>query len=418
MSGGLIMDKYTSLYEFTISIYNGIEDTIILSNDDVVSISIINDYDYAFFPIMRLRLYIDLPKLAYINEDPNNLLIGFSCNGSINKINESEDSVTYTRIKSFTSLENYSSGLYGYVETKNNPYSKYDNYQMGEKRDDSLNTNNKVPLTIYCYDKNLIRATKQRVNSIYTNTSLYAAVTNMFSQCGINHGHIEPFDNNEIYDQILIPNMSLIDAISYLDTYYGLYENGSSLYSTVFGYMSLSRPIKETGMSYGGFPVRVSSYKAGNSFSGISDPFNSITYQTPDTSVVIKSQTDLEQTVNARIFASMNVSDFESVSTYLDEIFKDSDMTNIEVPYIIHKSKNQFIPSMYKARVNERNTRIDLSLNGYVLSDLEPYLLSFVFDNPIRGTDINTSYRPMYTTHTFTNIGSGLFDIQSTFQLC
>ena len=410
------MDKYTSLYEFTISIYNGIEDTIILSNDDVVSISIINDYDYAFFPIIRLRLYIDLPKLAYINEDPNNLLIGFSCNGSINKINESEDGVTYTKIRSF-SMENYSSGLYGYVETKNNPYSKYDNYQMGEKRDDSLNTNNKVPLTIYCYDKNLIRATKQRVNSIYTNTSLYAVITDMFSQCGINEYYIEPFDNNEIYNQILIPNMSLIDAISYLDTYYGLYKDGSSLYSTTFGHISLSRPIKEIKMMISS-PVRVSSYKAGNSFSGISDPFNSITYQTPDTSVVIKSQTDLEQTINAQIFASMNVSDFESVSTYLDKIFKDSDMTNIEVPYIIHKSKNQFIPSMYKARVNERNTRIDLSLNGYVLSDLEPYLLSFVFDNPIRGTDINTSYRPMYTTHTFTNIGSGLFDIQSTFQLC
>ena len=411
------MDKYTSLYEFNISIYNNIEDTMILSNDDVVSLSIINDYDHAFFPIIRLRLYIDLTKLAYINEDPNNLIISMAPTLSLNKINETETGVTYTNVMGLGGCFGYDV-LYGYIETKNNPYSKYDNYQMGEKRDDSLNTNNKVPLTIYCYDKNLIRATKQHVNAIYKNTSLYAVVSEMFLQCGINDVKIEPFDNNELYDQILIPNMSLIDAITYLDTYYGLYENGASLYSTAFGHMTLSRPVLETSLASGGHTVRVSSYKSGNSFSGIVDPFNSLSYQTPDTSVVIKSQTDLEQTVNSQVFASMNVEDFKAVSTYLDETFKDTDMTNIETPYIIHKTKNQFIPSMYKARVNERNTRIDLSLNGYVLTNFTPSPFSFVFYNPIRGIDINRIYRPMYATHTLTNIGSGLFDIQSTFQLC
>ena len=412
------MDKYTSLYEFnTMILYNGKEEPIYLSKDDIVSMSIIHDYDHAFFPIIRLRLYIDLQKLAYINEDPNNLMVSMAPILSINKINESDNGVTYTKLLGSGCFTNGDNTLYGYVETKNNPYSKYDNYQMGEKRDDSLNTNNKVPLTIYCYDKNLIRATKQRVNSIYTNTSLFAVVTDMFSQCGINEYYIEPFDNNELYDQILIPNMSLIDAISYLDTYYGLYENGALLYSTAFGYMSLSRPIQMSSLSTSELTVRVSSYKAGNSFSGISDPYNLI-YQTPDTSVVIKSQTDLEQTINARIFGSINVETFEYESETLDETFKDSDMSYITTPDITHKTKNQFIPSMYKARVNERNTRIDLSLNGYVMRNFSPYPFSFVFDNPIRGIDIDRPYRPMYATHTFTNIGSGLFYIQSTFQLC
>ena len=413
------MDKYTSLYEFTICIYNGKDYAILLTKDDIKSISIINDYDHAFFPIIRLRLYIDLPKFAYINDDPNNLLIGLSCIGSINKINENDTDTTYTRISTFTSMTDVENGLYGYVETKNNPYSKYDNYQMGEKRDDSLNTNNKVPLTIYCYDKNLIRATKQRVNSIYKNTSLYEVVQNMFLQCGINYGKIKPFNNNELYDQILIPNMSLVDAISYLDTYYGLYETGSLLYSTSIGSLSLMPPITEEIAATGGYPIRVSSYKSGNAFSGISLPdLYNISFQTPDTSVVVKSQTDLEQATNARIFGSINVDTFEYESETLDETFKDSDMSYMTIPNIAHKTKNKFIPSMYKARVNERNTRIDLSLNGFTLKDFSPYGFSFVFDNAIRGVDIGRIYRPMYSTHTFTNIGSGLFDIQSTFQLC
>lgn len=410
------MNKFTSLYEFTISISNGKESPMVLTNDDIVSISFINDFDNALFPIIRLRLYIDIDKLSYINEDPNNLSLSFSMFGSIYKINQNENETTYDRYKPLNeSITDDSSLLYGYVETKNNPYSKYDNYQMGEKRDNSLNTNVKVPLTIYCYDKEIIRGLKRRVNSIYRNTTIFEIISGMFRQCDV-HYEIHGIDNNERFDQVLIPNLSLLDAIGYLDTYYGIYKSGSTLYSNKIGTMNLM----DTDIDFASNvdTVIVSSYKAGDSFSGICDPDNLI-LQTPDTSVVVKSQTDLEQAVNARIFGSINVNDFISNSETLNETFKDSDMSYITTPDILHKTKNQFIPSMYKARVNERNTRIDLSLSGYPMRTFgSSGRFLFTFENSIRGIEIGRKYRPMYSTHTFTNIGSGLFDIQSTFQLC
>lgn len=391
-------------------IYNGISKALTITNDDIISISFINDYDNALFPIIRLRLYIDLNKFSYINEDPNNLYIGIIGRGGIYKINQNDtNNTSYTQIRNTQTLS--MDGLYGYVETKNNAYTKYDNYQMGTQRDSSLNTNNKVALTIYCYNKEYVRAFKQRVDSVYKNTDLYTVVTSMFDKCGIDNYKINPFDNSEKYDQILVPNLSLIDAISYLDTYYGLYKTGSQLFVNYASSVNLTSTDDISGI----INIRVSSYKSGDSFSGTN--IDGTVYQTPEASVVIKSQTDLEQATNAQIFGSMNVSTFEAVSAYLDETFKGTDMNNITVPAVIHKSKNQFIPSMYKARVDERNTRIDLSISGLGIINSNNKFM-FTFDNIMRGVDVDKTYRPMYATYTLSNIGSGLFDIQSTFQLC
>ena len=91
------MDKYTSLFEINTYIYNGKERGIMLSNDDIISLSIIHDYDHAFFPIIRLRLYIDLPKFAYINEDPNNILVSMVLSGDVYGINEESSEKSYTK---------------------------------------------------------------------------------------------------------------------------------------------------------------------------------------------------------------------------------------------------------------------------------------------------------------------------------
>lgn len=414
------MDKYTTLYEIGITVNNGKASPMVLSNDDIISLSIINDYDYAIFPIIRLRLFIDLDKYTYINEDPNNLSLTFNCMGGVYKINQTDNGTTQVKIISTGSADFGINGiLNGYVETKNNAYSKYDNYQMGTKRDSSLNTNNKIPLTVFCYDAQLVRAFKRKVPGIYKNTSLEYIINDMFEKCGIafDYLNISRIDNSEKFDQVLIPNLSLMEALSYLDTYYGLYEEGTQIFCDTYSRINMGSATPGIGSM---FNVRVSSYKAGDTFSGVMLNGKDISYQTPDASVVIKSQTDLEQATNAQIFGSINVETMEAVSTYLEETFKGSDVSNITTPDIIHKSKNKFIPTMYRARLNDRNTRIDLSLNGFVISPQYSVTsgFTFTFDNPIRGVDIGRAYRSMNATHTLTNIGSGLFDIQSTFQLC
>ena len=307
-----------------------------------------------------------------------------------------------------------------YVDTKNTPYTEYDNYQQGIKKDDSLNTTSKVPITLYCYDDETIRNTKRKVPSIYRNTTLQEVVNHMANQCDIKL-EITPFDNNERFDQILIPNLSFTDAIAYLDSYYGLYESGAMLSTHIgSGVLVLTKMSRDYCITTPNV-IRVTSYKSGDTYSGpwIVDALSSGVV-TPDTSVDVKSATDIEQTVNARIFSSINVDDFNVETSTLNETFEDSRYPNITTPDMIHKTKNKFLTSMYKTLVEEKNTLIDVSLNGDYLSGLYSASdrISFSFDNNQRAIDIDRLYRIKQSTDVFTNIGSGLFSGQTTIRLC
>ena len=136
----------------------------------------------------------------------------------------------------------------------------------------------------------------------------------------------------------------------------------------------------------------------------------------------MKSITDIEQTINSKVFSSINANDFNVESSSLNETYENSTYSNITVPTLIHKTKNKFLTSMYKTLVEEKNTQIDVSVNGvYVpiwrlFSSYDRFVLSF--DNTPRAININRVYRPMQVTDVFTNIGSGLFSGQTTIQLC
>lgn len=416
---------YSPLYEFDVSINNNTSTPIILSKDDIVSIAIVQDFDNAVFPMIRIRLYTDIDTLTYLNEDPNNLDLCISSIVGVYELNENQE-VTDRVIDSHAFNIATDVKLKCYLENKNTPYTTYDNYQQGLQKDDSLNSKTKTPITLYCYDYNAIRNSKRKVSSIYKNTTLFEIVNHMATECEIENFKCIPFDNNEKYDQILIPNLSFIDALVYLDGYYGLYESGAMLTGHNPGYLVLTSSQRDYVGIRNIVNINVTSYKAGNSFSGlvVSDlgAFSDNRISTPDTSVVVKSKTDIEQTVNPKLFSSINVDNFSVDSSILSETFDNSDASNIEVPSIIHKTKNKFLASMYKTRVEEVNTQIDVSINALTYHQyLLPSAISrfmFSFDNAIRGIDINRYYRPQKINTVFTNIGSGKFSIQVTVQLC
>ena len=93
-------------------------------------------------------------------------------------------------------------------------------------------------------------------------------------------------------------------------------------------------------------------------------------------------------------------------------------LKNIEVPDILHKSKNEYVASSYVARLNESITEVDLSGTGFDISRMNVNSrFNLVFATPIRGLDINRIYRASYACHVLTNLDSDLFAAQTTMNL-
>ena len=217
-------DLYLTMYTPHISISVG-DDVINLSNSDIVSISFIHNYDTATYPIVRLRIYSDLTTIQKICEHPNDIFVRGVLNGGIYKMNQNEDSEP-TLVKAVSSINIMYNA---YIETKNIPSSTFDQYEDGKKKESDLNVNVKSPLELFCYNQQMIHNMKKRCNSIYKNTSIGTVLQDILHQAGI-YADIDPVTNSKKYDQILIPNMSVIQAVSFIDNFYGLYNKGGMIY--------------------------------------------------------------------------------------------------------------------------------------------------------------------------------------------
>ena len=209
-------DKFSALYKINIRLYsNNHNISIDIPKSDIVSISIINNYDTMTFPIVRFRLYSDISVIQSISEYPNDFYICGNFDGGIYRMNDDEKSPIMIK-----PIKSQSFQLKMYIENKNIPSSKMDNYIDGEKKDDSLNNDIKVPIEVYGYNEKLIHLMKQKVQSIYRDMSLLSVIEDIFHRNNITSYQIDPLFNQNKYNQILIPDLNISQTLSFLESRY------------------------------------------------------------------------------------------------------------------------------------------------------------------------------------------------------
>ena len=390
-------------------------DTITIPKSDIVSISFMHNYDSATFPIIRFRIYSDLDKIQTICEHPDTLSVAAVLQGGIYKMNEDEKTPT---MMCGTDAINIAGS--GYIENKNIVSSSFDKYEQGESKTSDLNDNIKSPLEIYCYPKQTIHYMRARVNSIYKEATMDTVINDIFKQANINKANIDSIINPVKYDQVLIPNMTVIQSISYLDKWYGLYTKGGMLYGdldTVY--------LCNTSVSNGTTPIPlyVESYKNTSDMSGMQKVGDKYRLSTLAPNVSITTDTDIETTLHGPKLAAinlMNMNDVEIVE--LTNLFEDIDKAstyNLAVPNLLHKTKNKFTARSYVARLDEHITKVDVSGAGFDITLFKPTSrFNLLFASTLRGMNMNKLYRPTFVNHVLANTDSGLLIAQTTMHLC
>lgn len=431
--------NYSVLYKINLTLStkseNNVHENIKIPSSDIVSISFINEYDTATFPIIRVRLYSDLKVIEQLTSAPDNIYVNIRFDGRIYDMNTSDDKKSPTPV---TGACDKTLFLKGYIENKNILVNKFDSYDNGIKRDESLNIDRKVPIEIYCYNSEMIHFTKQRSPSIFKDMSISSVITSLFRKQGSLKYQIDPIQNQNRYNQILIPNLDINETLSFFDEKYGLYPAGAQvygeddiLYITTSDVNNGSKPL----------PIRVESYKSNGDMGGMRK-INNTMYQmnTKADNVSIVSETDIEKVLNTEYTSAINLNDMSVDTTVLSKLYKDldKDISNrvsrsvmmdrckkliynnlLQSPNILHKTVNQYVASMYNARITERITRIDISGVGFDIFKLKiNSRYNIIFDSPIRGMSINQVYRASVVSHVISNLDSDLFIANTTMSLC
>jgi len=426
-------DKYSVLYRINVSIKTTGENGIVQSipGSDIVSIAIIHNYDNATFPIIRLRLYSDLSVMERLTQYPDQIYVTITLNGNMYVMND-KNKKSPTPVGPAT---NISFSLKGYIENKNTPTSVMDQYNHGIKKDSALNVNRKVPIEIYCYDGDLIHYMRKKAPSVFKGMSLTSIIQTLFRNQGTVNLDIDPIQNQEKYDQVLIPNMNINETLAYLDTMYGLYPKGAQAYGDT-DKMYISNSDVDNGVNP--YPIYVESYKSSSDMGGMRKSGNQYQMNTKAENVSVISETDIEKIINSENIVSINVSTMDIDTSTMVKLFPDVRKEKIarirsvginkyikmlrdkiEVPDMLHKSMSKYVADTYNARISERITKVDVSGVGFDIGKLKiNSRYNLIFDSPIRGMSINQAYRATTVNHVITNLDSDLFIAQTTMKLC
>ena len=408
-------DKFLTLYKVSMSlIING--NINMISQSDIVSIAMINNYDTMTYPIIRVRLYSDISLIENLTEYPDDIHIRCNLDGGIYKINDDVKSPVLVNSSSSVSF-----AMKVYLENKNTPTSVADQYVDGIKKKGNLNESVKVPIELYCYNEKLMHFMKQQSKSIYKNTSVLTVIEDMFRRNGIYDFKIDPIHNQTRYDQILIPNLNIGNALSFFDTKYGLYQKGGQVFGE-FDTMRVCNTDVDNGTT--SLPIYVNSYKDNTDVSGMKKINKKFYMTTMAQSVSVLSETDVERVLNAPKIESINVNSLDVETVKLNKLFgvpdiDGSSLDHITAPYIIHKNVNKFIANTKAARLNERITRVDVSGTGFDISKMKiDTRYNLIFDSPMRSISMNQFYRATFVSHVLTNLDSNLFSAQTVMNLC
>ena len=407
-------NRYQVMYKVTMSLsVNHKNYTVSPSN--IVSISIMHQYDTMTFPMIRIRLYCDLELIQNVSEYPDEVeVIGnFDAGTYLWKDEQTKPTLV-------TGATNFAFNMKAYLENKNLPTSVMDQYRDGKKITLDLNETPKYTMELYCYNQALVYYLRRQTESIYHNMALSSIIENMLSRGNITKYKMDPLNQNQCFDQVLIPNLSLMQSLAFFDTYYGMYEKGAHVYGDL-DQLYITNASSEL---YGNLiPIRIAESKSNTDIAGLKK-YNDSTYEMYllFNNITILSESDIERILQAEHIGAVNVNTLEIQTSSLEELYRyktneiDGEMS---LPNLLHKHQNPFITSSLAARVKEKITKIQITASGFDVATMKVNTrYNLLFDTDNRSRDIRGLYRPSFVNHVFMNQNDDLFLPVTTMQLC
>lgn len=336
------------------------DEYITIVPENISSFIIYNDYTNAIIPLIKVTLVTSATNIFKVINNKD--IVRFHVTMNSYMVDETGKKIT---------LNNsiYRNIFRTYID-ENTP--DIDKELRDAKYTESEKMNSDV-MSIYLYDVNIVEKLYTSYNNIFTNISVFEAMmyymSKVISNCTLSCDVFDNMDDRHKY--MIIPTMNAKDIISYIDSYYGLYDCGSIIFMdtnkqyilrydlsksdkviTIYLYSKLDNKSIKTGMYYDKNNIYI-----------VSDIYN-----------ININKMSLSQD----LLLGNNIYVIDGENNIVDNI-------NLgKSNRVIHNdTPNKFVKGVIKSKVRSMNIEIDLSVTGIDITKLTPDTkIKVVFDNP------------------------------------
>lgn len=217
--------KYT-LDEFTVIVES---ETFQVEKDKVREISIENNYEEDLFPVMKISVNLEQSVYKKMIQNKNNAKIKIRLQKFYTEVGSEEKSMMRDCINTTFSLlldDDYLD------QDKNIHVEEENNTEEGKNDENSLDQvgNNQSGFPLYKLET--MEAMRTTINDVLINQNMIGAIVYIAQQSKMSPGSmlISPLENNETYPEIFLPPQSALSTIQYIDSQYGFYKAGSTIF--------------------------------------------------------------------------------------------------------------------------------------------------------------------------------------------
>lgn len=206
-----------------------------LDHSNILAIEYLNDYEFNIRAILKISLRIDVRRKIWILRNKRDIVAKFEL-AKIGMDLEGENYITSPETVMNNEFSIYFNDVEEATDTKllEERISKNEGNSFASQDIETENyfeTQNM--LDIYLFDQKLLNASNRTYNDAFTEDTLQFCVGKLLTKTKHDRIVMSRFENDEIYQELLVPALPAYKALIYLDQYYGFYKTGAVIYYDV-----------------------------------------------------------------------------------------------------------------------------------------------------------------------------------------
>lgn len=382
--------------------------TIDIPPERVSVFEIEENFEEYYFPLIKMQVILDSDTCFDIVKNKNNCKI----NLRVDKFYyEDEDNKERSIPKKFINdmfeliMDDSKEDMYNSVKEDEN---KTD-YKTRKKdiTKDLDKVDNK--LTFYLF-KSTISGTKKNVNKLLTGCNVADAVVYLATVAGINNILMAQPDNNSRYNELLLPPLSILRSLEFIDLYYGLYKQGSMIYfgldyTYIMPYSGKCTVYHKGEITTTNIIIPKSTNVNHKNILGSLKKRNDKkrNYIIADCSALnIENQSISNNYIDANSIEAVDSYEASTTSTVSKAVTK----TKNFIKFMENKTMNTFYTSMYAALSEGKSTVVSLRLQDFDITTITPNKeFNLIFEDPMYTKKYNGKYLIAGVNHSLLSEG-------------
>ena len=379
------------------------KETINVPNGQIVDILIEKDFDTNVYPILHLGLTLT-PSNIYDILD-NKTTVRFRVRVDKYAYNKNDEKYRY---KEFAFSE-----IFGIYIDDNNAQLDKELYRQTKNIQANATdiTDMYTTYDFFLFKDNDLDAGRKLINAVLTDCNMSDALTYMLSVAGASNVLMALPDNRNVYNELLIPPITLIKGINYLQNVYGIYKHGILLFFDMNRTYLINKRGDATAYSRDEYTsVYIFCYKSDNENTLAGGCYKDTTRHSyginiSRTNIDMKTTTIIEDQLSSTNVISVDSKSGASVSVNPDVSHRGTATERV----VVNRYNNEYIDEELMVRKEEKSSIIETVFFGVDMDILTPNKrFIFAFEDSLVQKRIGGTYRIKKVTFGFEKEGSEL----------